>query len=305
MRRNAFCSSLRLIFSVAVAVAAFVVLSISPLATAAESAKLLPRPDAAAMAKAEKEMAETFGGEIAAAKLPSQKAKLAKELLALAVSEENNNAARLVVCVMARDLAVQGRDKATAFAASVAIAERFEPEGADDGPTDGQGQFERAQSEWKEAEKAKGESKLALQARAIEWYAYAKPTATGINRLLVEKRMKVEEAAGAAARVVKAEGKQTAKAKGKDDDLKLLIGTWKVHIQGPSGRHETEWTFRSDGVIDSTKGIKTGYWKAEHNRVTVLWGGDSWETLNRPIASRIASGDSKNFGPQSVIATKQ
>lgn len=155
-----------------------------------EPAKLLPRPAGEAMEKADKAVRDIFASDIDAAKKPSEKAKLARHMLKIAADTNNDDAGRFALCDLARSLAVAGRDKTAAFAASASIAGRYQP----DGPTDGKEQFEKAQEIWREAEKARGDEKLKLQADAAEWYAYAKPAAEGINKLLIEKRLENGEA---------------------------------------------------------------------------------------------------------------
>lgn len=200
---------------------AFIILSAS--VYAAEPARLLPRPTGDVLEKAEKEIRSIFDTDLTTALKPSEKAKLAKELLKVARETTNHDAERFVLCVLARDLAIAGRDKATAFAASQAIAERYLP----DGPTDGKEQFERGQATWKEAEKARGDERLKMQADAAEWYAYARPTATGINLMLVEKRLRVEEE-----KATDAKPRARADTKSKDTEWSIAAkDSWQPTIK--------------------------------------------------------------------------
>ena len=152
--------------------------------------KLLPRPTDDEVAKADDEIQSGYGSDVKAAKLSTQKAKLAKEMLEVAL--KTPGCERLQLCQLARQLAAAGGDKTTAFAASAAIAERFEPE---DGITDGDDQFEEGQDLWREAEKVKGEARLQKQAEAAEWYNYARTSVKGLKKKIIGKRLEIEDGA--------------------------------------------------------------------------------------------------------------
>lgn len=139
-----------------------------------------PRPTDAQLQDAEKEVLSIYGPDIKATNLP-QKAKLAKEMLKVALDTTNLDPERFILCQWARGLAVASGDKPTAFAASIAIAERFEP------PADSH--FTRAQDLWRAAAKANREIKLQKQAEAIEWYVYARASAKGLEKIIIEKRL--------------------------------------------------------------------------------------------------------------------
>ncbi len=248
-----------------------------------------PWPDAAAVAKAEKEVREIFANDISRAKSTGEKAKLAKEFLAFAEKVGDDPTQRLVLLLLAKDYAIEGRDKTIAMEATQAIVERYKAKIE----TTPQQLLEMGDKSLTAAKREQSTvKKIELQIEAFECYLWARQTATGLSRQLCEKKI-TDLMADAG-----------EKKSGKNDDLKLLIGTWEVHIQGPNGSHDTKWTFYNDGGVDSTKGIKKGFWKAERKQITIVWNENSWETLNRPIVPSATTGDSKNFGPRSVLAVK-
>lgn len=111
----------------------------------------------------------------------------ATTILDIGVDTKDNDAGRFACCVLARKLAVDGKDKKVAWAASVAIAEYFKPDG--NGPTNAKEQFKKAQELWDDGDKAE----------AVEWYAYAKVGVRGVERMLCEKRIKEGGAEASAA----------------------------------------------------------------------------------------------------------
>ncbi len=236
-------------------------------------------------------MRELFDADLARAVKPSEKAATARRILdvALDTPDGDRDADRYAAFVLARETAIAGRDRATAFAASRAIAERYEQ------PCEGD-PLAKGDELWKAASAKLGAERLRIEAEAAEWYGYALAGLKegDFTRKLIEKRLTVEEPKTVAARP------KNEKAE-KDADLKLLIGTWDVNIEGPNGSHDTLWTFHADGIVNSANGIKRGTWVANKSQVVIVWSQDSWETLNRPITSK-AIGDSKNFGLRSVHA---
>lgn len=329
---------------------AFLILSAS--AFAGEPAKL-PRPAGDALDAADKSIHSIFDTDLARAVKPSEKATLAKSLVKIAdeTPEADHNAERFVMYRLARELAVAGRDRATAFTAAVAIAkwweagaiatEPGETAGASAGESNpalgesnaapsesnpsagesnragasagvggasagncvvsgnwpGEKYFDKAQELWKDAAKApRSDERLRLESEAAEWYAYARPTATGINLLLIEKRLTVEKEAATVVKVAKAATKTE-----KDADLKLLIGTWNVDV---GKEWHAKWTFFADGTVNSTSGISLGKWIADAKHVKIMWNDTKWESFARPIRRNIVAGDSQEFGKGSVSATK-
>jgi hypothetical protein len=250
----------------------YFVLSIAALAAAQEPTPLMPRPDGDA---AEKEVRSLFAAELKAAARPEQKAKLAGELLTIAAETEKRDAALFAVLQLARDLALDGRDRTAAFAVGRAIAARFEPPTEFLTPDE---QFAKAQELWSKAEKAPAADRLRLQAKAVELYAYALPLLDGIERVVVEKKLAEAE---------KEKPSPRNGRKDKDADLKLLIGTWEVTVGGSRGL----WAFREDGVFLSGKNADeiVGKWRAEKSRVVIILNKNpnAWQTFNRPIETTV------------------
>lgn len=263
---------------------------------AAEGKKLLPRPTGETLEKAEAEIQSIFARDLAAADRPSKKAAIAKQMIDVALETPDHDPERFVLCDKARGLAVEGRDKALAFKAAAAIAERYEP----DGPTDSKEQFDKAQGLWSDAEKAKGDERLKLQAEAAEWYAYALPGLTSINKLLAEKRLAVEPAV-----VAKPVARPVAISKA--NDLKTLLGTWSVKLAAPEGKiMECRHEFLADGRAilnpDSASPLP-GKWMMEPECVRVQWSDKWWATYKRPLDPAGAKGDG-DMGPGVLHAVK-
>jgi hypothetical protein len=235
--------------------------------------KLLPRPTDDEITKGEDEIQSAYGSDIKAAKTSTQKAKLAKEMLAVALKTPGYE--RLRLCQLARQLAVSGNDKIVAFAASAAIADRFEPE---DDITDADDQFEAGQDLWREAEKIRGEARLQKQAEAAEWYNYARSSVKGLKKKIIEKRLEIE-----ADSLIK---------QNEENEKKILLGTWRV--SGSNG-YRGDWTFTQDGAVDITNtmnGAARGAWTLEDKVVRVVWNAKAWETLYRPLNADETKGDS-------------
>ena len=144
-----------------------------------------PRPAKEAIAKAEEKVRDVYKGDLAKANKPSEKAALATALMISAGGVGQDDASRLVLLTMARDLAVDANDASLAMKALTALVNRFQP----DGPTDVKEQIERGNVPWKAAETAPAERRLQLQIKAAEWYLYAKPAATGVDETLIAKRL--------------------------------------------------------------------------------------------------------------------
>ena len=144
-----------------------------------------PRPSHDAIAKAEEKVKDVYKADLAKAAKPSEKAALAAVLLKAADGAGSDDASRLVLLTMARDVAIDANDARLAMKAVAALVRRFQP----DGPTDAKEQIERGNSPWKEAETAPAENRLRLQIQAAEWYLRAKPAATGVDETLIAKRL--------------------------------------------------------------------------------------------------------------------
>ncbi len=153
-----------------------------------------PRPAKDALAKAEAKVRQTFKDDLASAAKPKAKAALAEKLLKAAERADNDDAARLALLTVARDLAIQAGDAHAAMKAVRAIVRHFEP----DGLTDAKAQFERANALWKEAEAARAGKRLPLQLEAQELYLRAWPEAIEADELLLigERLALLEKLAG-------------------------------------------------------------------------------------------------------------
>jgi hypothetical protein len=144
-----------------------------------------PRPAPDAIAKAEEKIREVYKRDLAEANKPSEKAALAAAFLTAADGVGQDDASRLVLTTMAKDLAVDAEDSRLALRALSALVGRFEP----DGPTDPKEQIELGNAPWKEAETAPADKRLGLKVQAAEWYLRAKPAATGFDKTIIEKRL--------------------------------------------------------------------------------------------------------------------
>jgi len=144
-----------------------------------------PRPARDAIAKAQEKIREVYKGGLAKANQPGEKAALAEELMTAADRVGKDDASRLVLLTMARDLAVDADDARLAMKAVGALVGRFQP----DGPTDPKEQIERGNVPWKEAETAPADKRLRLKVQAAEWYLRAQPAATGFDKTTIEKRL--------------------------------------------------------------------------------------------------------------------
>jgi len=87
-----------------------VALCVAVMATSVAAADLLPRPDAAAVKASKAEVRDIFKADYADADLPSEKAKLAREFLRIA-ADTSKESDRFALLVLARDLAIDGRDR--------------------------------------------------------------------------------------------------------------------------------------------------------------------------------------------------
>jgi hypothetical protein len=246
-------------------------------AAAEEPVKPLPRPEGELLAKADKEVRELFADKLQATRLPADRAKLAKELLAIAAEPDTSMPnERFALCVLVRDLAVAGRDKPTAFAASNIIAENYRCGGS----SNADDLFGEAQELWSRSEKTRDTGdQLELQAKAAELYYLALPCLDGLKKVIAEKRLEVEDKNDS-----KVEKRITKK---NNADLKLLIGTWNVKS---SSGYSGQWTFYANGkvvALNQTYGV----WQFDSEKVKITWKSGAWETFNRPIDPKNTKGD--------------
>lgn len=232
-----------------------------------EPTRISERPSASALAEATKSIRAVFKDDLANAKTPSEKLKLAKPLLRASTGVRDNDAEYFAMCVLARDLAVEACDTKTACAASLAIAERYRQEKGNP--------LERGNAAWNLAKSRKGAAQVRMQADAAEWYSYALPFCDGVTRLMIEKRLSGDDLGG------------------KDADLKLLIGTWDVKV----GKSRGVWSFRQDGAFLSGQNATevVGRWIADADKVTVVLTKNpgAWQTFHRPIEATV-TGDTRN-----------
>lgn len=221
-------------------------------AAIAAAGELAEPPDGEQYRNAKKIVTELFAAEMAKANKPAEKVKLAKEFLKVADKVKSQNAQSYVLYCMARSYAVEGRDQATAFDAAIGLARAFKPNEAllsgltADLPAS-ERYFEKAQEFWKSASKVRGPKRLELQVKAAEWYAYALPGLDGIEKLLAEKRLKVEKIASHSRPWLiyadKTEWQHTIKVKRGERITIKASGTWnwglgKTANCGPNGESD-------------------------------------------------------------------
>ena len=147
--------------------------------------QLFLRPPRDALAKAEEKVRELYKADLAKAVKPKDKIALVEVLLTAANGVGQDDASRLVLWTMARDLAVDANDGQLSMKVVTGIVNRFQP----DGPTDPKEQMEAGNTPWKEAETAPADKRLRLQIKAAEWYLRARPIVTGLDDILIKKRL--------------------------------------------------------------------------------------------------------------------
>jgi hypothetical protein len=149
-----------------------------------QTAQKHPRPTGQELAKAEKVVLEVFGRDIAKARTPSEKGKLAQEILR-AAREEQDMAVRFAALQVARRLAISAQDGKLGLEIVGEIVDRFQPL-EEMSPADRLAEADRL---WQQAERLSGQEKLAKQLEAAEKYLYLAPTATGWTKVKIEKRL--------------------------------------------------------------------------------------------------------------------
>ena len=159
-------------------------------ATGVQAAQKHPRPIGQELQKAEKLVQEAFGQDILQAKLPKQKADLAREILKVA-REEQDPVARFAALEAAKRLAIQAQEARLAWEIVREMVERFQPS-EEMSPAERLAEADRL---WQQAEGLSGAAKLAKQLEAAERYLYLAPTATGWTKVKIERRL--TELAGA------------------------------------------------------------------------------------------------------------
>jgi len=219
-----------------------------------------PRPARDAIAKAKEKAREVYKADLAKANQPSEKAALARELLTAADGVGQDDASRLVLLTMARDLAVDADDASLAVKAVAAMVRRFQP----DGPADPKEQIERGNAPWKEAETASADKRLRLKVQAAEWYLRAKPATTGLDKTMIEKRL--AELGGA-----DTSGGQRA----------ALVAIWEHYVQGRNGRHQPPNALQlfSDGNFKAARApAGPSTWEKKGSTLILRWGSGSVDT---------------------------
>jgi hypothetical protein len=150
------------------------------------AADRVARPTGDVLAKAKAGVAEILAVDLMAA-TQSEKANLSTKILKLSLDTKDNEVMRFAGLLLAREVACEGRYKRTAWLASIAIAEHYLP----DGPMDAKSQFAKAQVLWQKSDKTAFDKRLAVQAEAIEWYAYAQDGIVGVELDVCKRRMLV------------------------------------------------------------------------------------------------------------------
>jgi hypothetical protein len=254
---------------------------------ATEPSQLKPRPDAAALRESEEEVRDSLP-DLERAKKQSEKAALARECIKIASGTNDKESNRFVLLVLARDLAIESRDYETAVKASLAIADRYEP----DGPTTGKEQFRKAKELWDRSNDVHVDERLKLRVEAVEWYARARTQVSDLQKRLCEKR--ISELGG-----------MTLSSNDEQADLSRLIGTWEVQV----GKAQSIWTFFANGTVvtneRSGRGHWTGQWQLNDHEVRLSWNHEPkrWDTFARPIKQRVSG--SSSYGRGGVVhATK-
>ena len=234
-----------------------------------------PRPSADAIAKAEQKVKEVYKDDLAKANEVSEKAALAGDLLTAADGVGKDDATRLVLLTMAKDLAVEAEASRLAVRAVTAIVSRFQP----DGPTDPKEQIERGNASWKEVEKATADKRLGLQVQAAEWYLRAKPAATGFDKTMIEKRL--------------AEIGGTDLSTPPDG----VVAVWEHHSKNLKEKEKSTVTLFANGQCNWSDG--RGTWEKSGSTLTLifLWeGGKSVKICTLSNDGRSYDGRGKNDG---------
>lgn len=234
-----------------------------------------PRPDDAAVAKAKKIIDQLYAERFAKAKKPAEKAALARDLLKAAIEAKGEPAAQLVLLEYARDLVVGAKNWPLALEVMAAHAERFSSQSKGI-PNDPVAQIETGDrlNEFAKAEQP-GRQRLEYQLGAAEWYLRAKLNSTGVTKQLAEKRL---------AELLASLGNN------KNDDLKILLGTWDVQV----GQSRGLWIFEKGGAFLSGKNV-VGQWVVDDHKITIILFSNpkAWQTFNRPLSSTV-TGDTWN-----------
>jgi hypothetical protein len=133
-----------------------------------QAAQKYPRPTGQELQRAEKMVQEVYGRDIAKARTPSEKGKLAQEILR-AAREEQDSAVRFAALEAAKRLAIAAQDGRLAVEIVREIVNGFQP--AEE--ITPQERLAEADRLWQQAEGLSGQGKLAKQLDAIQqWFYY-------------------------------------------------------------------------------------------------------------------------------------
>jgi hypothetical protein len=217
---------------------------------AAPGPQLLPVPNEQGLARAEKDVADLFGEEIAGAKKPAEKLAIVRRMLSTAAGTKGDPAGRYALFTRARDVAIEAGDAAVAVQAAEFLASSF------DWP-DRAANLDRAKAAWKEALGLDVADRLRRQVGAAELYLRAYPTLHGLERVGAQRRL---------AELSGAPKPDQADYLSLEDVRKLLRmdpGKWQIAdgtIRGrwglyytPAGWSVTETAYRGEGLLFGAK----------------------------------------------------
>lgn len=227
----------------------------------------IPTGDVLVQAKAS--VNTVYGEDIKHATNAEARATLARRMLKVA-GDEKSPFVRYALLDQAKDLALDAGDAMVAYEIVETIVGGFasaEEKGGRKWIAEGDQLRQQARKE------PSARAKLETRLRAAECYLRSNPSATGLEKEYVEK--KISELA------LDGLGK-------KDADLRLLVGTWDVTA---SNGYAGKWTFSPDGKVSNGAG-GNGKWIVEPARVKIVWGESCWETFNRPIKPTGVIGES-------------
>lgn len=145
----------------------------------------MPLPSLEVRQKARKLLEEVYKDQIAKARLPHEKGKLAKEMLDLAL-DDLDPANQYVLAEEARRLALEAMDRKLVMRA-VELLAQFEPVV---GKVSAQEAAKRGHTAWAASERLTGKVQLGRQAEAAEWYLRAlQGDLSDLEETLVRKRL--------------------------------------------------------------------------------------------------------------------
>ena len=218
----------------------------------------LPVPSQEAVGKAEESVKELYGDRLAAAKKPKDKAALGRELLKVAGESADDPAAQMVLWEAARDLGAAAKDWGLIRSALAAKVERFKS----NVPGTATDLIHYADSLVSQAKKKPAAERLAMRLKAVECYLRAEREGSGLKKQIAEKR--IEDIAKTC---------DGGKPSRDDQELRLLIGTWRFNVGNVRGT----WSFSPDGTsrwgdLDNGR-FGFGKWTLEDSRIKIVWEG--------------------------------